>query len=126
MELKVCKGCRRLFHYIYGPELCQNCIKLGTIENKDDKANTSKVIAKRVVMEDEMKYVQVKDYIMANPGATVAQIAEVNDIAPTKLLDWVRNDRLEFSDSSVDAWFKCEKCGTKIKSGRFCNRCKFN
>ena len=28
MEVRVCKNCRRLFKYIYGPELCPECTKL--------------------------------------------------------------------------------------------------
>lgn len=128
MELKVCKNCRRLFKYIYGLELCQDCIKLAS---KDDKVQSSatpppasKSKLKSMVLEDEEKFIQVKDYIMANPIATIVQIAEVNDITPIKLFEWIRDDRLEFSENSQYAWFECEKCGAKIKSGRMCNRCK--
>ncbi|MHB8127835.1 MAG: hypothetical protein ACYDEX_02435 [Mobilitalea sp.] len=128
MELKVCKNCRRLFKYIYGPELCQDCIKLSS---KDDKIQSSaatqpasKSKLKSMVVEDEEKFIQVKDYIMANPIATIVQIAEVNDITPIKLFEWIRDDRLEFSENSQYAWFECEKCGAKIKSGRMCNKCK--
>lgn len=128
MELKVCKNCRRLFKYIYGPELCQDCIKLAS---KDDEKQSSigtqpalKSKLKSMVVEDEEKFIQVKDYIMANPIATIVQIAEVNDITPIKLFEWIRDDRLEFSENSQYAWFECEKCGEKIKSGRMCNKCK--
>jgi len=128
MELKVCKNCRRLFNYIYGPELCQDYIKLVP---KDDKKQNStvtqpalKAMLKPKVTEDEEKFIQVKDYIMANPKATIVQISEVNDITPIKLFEWIREDRLEFSENSQYAWFECEKCGAKIKSGRLCNNCK--
>lgn len=124
MELKVCKNCRRLFKYIYGPELCQDCIGLASDKYQDGGNSKTKTIVNQIVKEDEQKYDQIKAYIVANPRATVAQIAEANEITLTKLLEWVRSERLEFSDDSQFAWFECEKCGAKIKSGRLCNRCK--
>lgn len=154
MELKVCKKCRRLFKYIYGPELCQDCNKLQEQEKqglKEQKTsgepglqntqnttistgnqspqNTSNgktlvSAARHSSKDDEEIFEQVRDYIMANPKASVAQISEENDIPPTKLFEWIKDDRLEFSYDSEYAWFNCEKCGTKIKSGRICNRCK--
>lgn len=28
MELEICKNCKRLFNYIFGPDLCPKCIRL--------------------------------------------------------------------------------------------------
>lgn len=124
MEVKVCKNCRRLFNHLVGPELCPECYKLA-LENKVDPNNTmSSSNLKPKVLENEEKFEKVKDYIMMNSKATVAQIAEANDIVPSKLLEWVRDDRLEFSDESSQVWFTCERCGTKIRSGRLCVRCR--
>jgi uncharacterized Zn finger protein (UPF0148 family) len=148
MEVKVCKNCRRLFKYMYGPDLCPECIQLAAQEKEKQKSlqeitdkssnNTSDAqnirntmnknnlssAAKSLLREEEAKFEQVKDYIIANPRASVAKIAEVNDIPPTKLFEWIKDDRLEFSDESEYAWFTCEKCGAKIRSGRVCARCK--
>lgn len=121
MEVRVCKNCRRLFKYIYGPELCQECSNLLS-ETKSEPKESNKI--KPVVKGEESKFLEVRDYIMARPNASISQIAEDNDILPSKLLEWVREERLEFSEASADAWFNCEKCGAKIKSGRLCNRCK--
>lgn len=148
MEVKVCKNCRRLFKYIYGPELCPECSKLMTQEKEEQSGAKDPVVrneallpenegaqniplpkpsispVRSAVKDEEAKFEQVRDYIMANPRASVAQISEVNDITPMKLFEWIKDDRLEFSEDSVYAWFTCEKCGAKIKSGRLCNRCK--
>ncbi len=143
MEVKVCKNCRRLFKYIYGPEICPDCVKLLAGEKQEQKEQDSKqntlnpqeaqnnpnnkpLIAnlKALVKDEEAKFDQVRDYIMTHPGASVVQIAEANDVQPTKLFEWIRDDRLEFSDESEYAWFTCGKCGAKIRSGRLCNRCK--
>lgn len=132
MQVKVCKNCRRLFNYIYGPELCPECSELFKEEpevKKTQEADSmadgkSTLLLKPFVKEEESKYEQVKDYILAYPKATVAQIAQENDITPSKLFEWIREERLEFSDDCEYAWFLCEMCGTKIKSGRVCSLCK--
>ena len=145
MEVRVCKNCRRLFKYIYGPELCPECTRLikeekhtqpdqqhnGTIpsdkkliENKKSKTSLLPMGVKPPVKDEEEKYQKVKDYILAHPTASVAEISDANDISPIKLFDWIREERLEFSDDAEFAWFSCQSCGAKIKSGRLCNRCK--
>lgn len=127
MEVKVCKNCRRLFQYIYGPEICPDCLKSLPKEEKEqaDQSQNVKVTAiTPKVKEEEELYQKVRDYIMFHPKATISQISEANDVAPKKLLAWIREERLEFSEESKDAWFMCVKCGAKIKSGRLCNRCK--
>jgi uncharacterized protein len=124
MEVRVCKNCKRLFKYIYGPELCQDCSKLVSKEKLEPVNKEFISILRPMVKEEEEKFEQVKDYIMTHPKATIVQISEANDIMPLKLFEWIREDRLAFSDDSTHAWFTCEKCGTKIKSGRFCNGCK--
>lgn len=124
MEVRVCKNCRRLFKYIYGPELCQECSKLIS-QDKEQIKQKLKPSLKPLVKEEEELFEQVKDYIIHNPKATVVHIAEFHKITPMKLLEWIRDERLEFSEDSTQAWFECSKCGTRIKSGRLCNRCKF-
>ncbi|MDF2588276.1 MAG: flagellar protein [Anaerocolumna sp.] len=125
MNVKVCKNCKRLFKYIYGPEICPDCMKLIPKEEKELQKTETSNLLRPLVTEEEIKFREVKDYIMAHPKATLVQIADANDTTPMKLLEWIREERLEFSDDSKTAWFECESCGAKIKSGRLCNRCKF-
>jgi hypothetical protein len=124
MEVRACKNCRRLFNYIYGPELCPDCITMVKWDSGAQQGESNKPGLKPLVLEEEKKLEQVKDYIMANPNATITKISEVNDVSASKLFEWIREERLEFSDNSEYAWFECAKCGTKIKSGVYCNRCK--
>jgi hypothetical protein len=124
MEVKVCKNCRRLFNYIYGPELCSDCARLVTDSSSEVPKVEKKNAFKSLFMEEEQKLDQVKDYVLNHPGATVVQIAEANEVSANQLLDWVREDRLEFSDDSEYAWFECATCGIKIKSGRYCFKCR--
>lgn len=126
MEIKVCKNCKRLFKYMFGPELCPDCTKILTQEKLEQEDQTSyDGPTLRSPAKDEIsKFEQVRDYIMTHPKATVAEISEIMDVPPTKIFEWIKNERLEFTDESKHAWFTCEKCGVKIKSGRLCNRCK--
>lgn len=126
MEVKVCKNCRRLFNYLYGPDLCPKCMQLVSEERVSSEKKMSGSIIRPMVAEEEEKYKQVKEYIINYPKATVSQIAEVNEIPPSKIFEWIRDERLEFSDDSQSAWFECEKCGAKIKSGRLCPNCKIS
>ncbi len=124
MDVKVCKNCKRLFNYVYGPELCPECYQLMSANKVGLNNSSVESTISPEVNENELKFIKVRDYIMLNPKATVAQIAEANGITPSKLFEWIREDKLEFSDDSSQAWFKCEICGTKIRSGRRCNKCK--
>lgn len=124
MEVRVCKNCRRLFNYIYGPTLCQDCIKLVKAPPGVPVTERKKISLKPLILEEEEKLEQVKEYIIANPKATISKISEVTEVSAAKLFEWIREERLEFSDDSEYAWFECAKCGTKIKSGVYCNRCK--
>jgi uncharacterized protein len=132
MQVKVCKNCRRLFKYIYGPELCPECSEIFMEEPEQKMTQEADIFAdgrsslslRPLVKEEEAKYEQIKDYILAHPKATVAQIAQENDVTPSKLFEWIREERLEFSDDCEYAWFRCEMCGIKIKSGRLCSSCK--
>lgn len=100
MEVRNCKGCGRLFNYLEGPFLCQAC--------RDDL---------------EKKFVEVKEYIRNNPSATMQQISEDNDVSTKQLKQWIREERLSFTDDSPIG-IECENCGAMIKTGRFCDSCR--
>lgn len=100
MEVKTCKNCRRLFNYLTGPMLCASC---------KDK------------LEDS--FVNVKDYIRKNPGCSMQIVSDECDVSIAQLREWVREERLQFSNSAGSG-ITCDKCGTPIPTGRFCEFCK--
>lgn len=126
MEVKVCKNCRRLFQYITGVELCEDCkLLIGQREREPVETTVKeKLKIKPLLEEEELKFIQVRDYIIANPRDSITKIAEKNMVLPKQLLQWIREERLEFSENSQYAWFECEECGRKIKSGILCGYCK--
>lgn len=100
MDVINCKGCGRLFNALTRTRLCPKC---------QEKL--------------EEKFQEVKTYINDNPGSTIDVVSEACDVPAKQIKQWVREERLAFSEDSVQG-IECEQCGTMIRSGRFCDACK--
>lgn len=102
MDVRTCRNCRRLFNYLSGPPICPNCNE-----------------------ELEKKFFEVKEFIRENPAVGLKEISECTDVTTNQLQQWVREERLQFSEDSGIA-MQCERCGAKIFTGRYCDACKSN
>ncbi|SER41670.1 flagellar protein [Lachnobacterium bovis] len=100
MEIINCKECGRLFNYLSGPRICEDC--------------------KRKI---EQKFQDVKQYLEKNPNASLDQIAKDNDVTVKQIKLWIREERLILSSPSPDG-ILCEKCGKPICTGKLCEECK--
>lgn len=100
MDVRNCKECGRLFNYMSGQRLCPAC---------------------REKLEE--KFQDVKRYIEEHKTAQLQEISEENDVSIQQIRQWVREERLTFTDDSI-VGIECESCGTTIKTGRFCDSCK--
>lgn len=100
MNVKNCRRCKRLFNYMVGPVICPAC---------------------RDIMEQEFQ--KVKKYIEENPHCDIRTVSEECEVDSQQIRDWVRDERLQFSEDSMVA-LNCERCGAVIRSGRFCDACK--
>lgn len=100
MEVRTCKQCKRLFNYLSGPPICPGC-----------KAKI------------EEKFQEVKEYVRDNPKEDISAVAKANDVSTNQIKRWIREERLAFSEDS-GVGIDCESCGTMIRSGRLCQRCK--
>ncbi len=100
MNVRNCKRCRRLFNYVMGPMLCTTCRE-----------------------EMEAKFQEVKKYVAENVRTGIQEVAEACDVSVKQIQQWIREERLVFSDDSPIG-MPCERCGAMIKSGKYCNRCK--
>lgn len=100
MEVKNCKGCGRLFNYIGGAPLCEQC---------------------RKALEE--KFQEVKAYLEENPHATVQQVSEDMEVSTKQIRQWIREERLTLSVAGADG-IVCEQCGAPICTGRFCEKCR--
>jgi len=99
MDVRNCKSCGNLFNYV-GRNICPACAR--RLEERFDK---------------------VKQYIRENPGATIGQVAEENEVSVNQIRNWIREERLELSKESAIG-IECERCGKLIKVGRMCEACK--
>lgn len=100
MNVRNCRMCGRIFNYFAGPFLCPGC---------------------REKMEE--KFQIVKEYIRSNPGVSISEVSEACDVDKQQITQWLREERLELTEQST-IWLSCETCGTQIRSGRYCERCK--
>lgn len=100
MDVRNCRDCGRLFNYMSGPRICEAC---------------------RKKLED--KFMEVREYVRDNPTAGVAEVAEANEVSVQQIHQWVREERLLFTEDSM-VTLDCEKCGAPIRTGRFCEKCK--
>ncbi len=102
MDVRSCRNCGKLFNYLQGQKICPAC---------------------RRKLED--KFMQVRDYIRENEAATMQEISDDNDVSVKQIKQWVREERLTFTDKSA-VGIECESCGAMIRTGRFCEKCKSN
>lgn len=100
MNVTNCKECKRLFNALSDERICPAC---------------------KNALEE--KFQQVKRYLEENPAANIDQISKDNDVSVKQIKQWVREERLIFSEGSFEG-IECEQCGTMIRTGRFCDSCK--
>lgn len=98
MNIKNCTRCGKIYAYD-GFKVCLQCRR-----------------------EDEEDFKKVKEYIYENPGATISEVSEETEVDSKKIIEFLRQGRLEIKDES-NLLLNCERCGTSIKTGRFCERC---
>lgn len=100
MNVRNCKKCGKLFNYVAGAPVCPMCRE-----------------------ELEKKFHEVKKFILEHPGVGIAEVSEMCEVETSQVRQWVREERLEFAEGSV-VDIACESCGTPIRTGRFCDKCK--
>ena len=68
-------------------------------------------------------YGKVRNYVEAHPGATSAEVSTETGVSQKSIRGMLKAERLEISANS-SVFLKCEICGDKIFSGRFCKKCE--
>ncbi|MGL5677589.1 MAG: flagellar protein [Cellulosilyticaceae bacterium] len=100
MEVKTCRRCNKMFQYIGGKPICPRCKK-----------------------KEEELFQVVKAYLRENVGATMEEVSEATGATLGMIQGFLREGRLEVTPDSPIA-LTCEQCGAKIRTGRFCDKCK--
>ena len=101
MEVRNCRGCGRIFNYVAGPHLCQICRE-----------------------KMEVKFQEVKEYIREHKGVGMREVSEACDVEMSQIQQWLREERLEVTEDSA-IFITCEACGASIRSGRYCDECRY-
>ena len=101
VNVRNCRKCGRIFNYVVGPILCPRCVE-----------------------EQEKVFQVVKEYVIEHHGADIAEVSRECNVEPSQIQQWLREERLELTEGSA-IYLQCEKCGAPIRSGRFCEKCKY-
>lgn len=102
MDVRNCRKCGKVFNYISGVPICQACREL-----------------------EEVKFQEVKKFVQDCKEAGINEIVEQCGVSHNQVNQWIRQERLVFADDSPIG-INCESCGTMIKTGRFCEKCKID
>ncbi|MBE5887012.1 MAG: flagellar protein [Lachnospiraceae bacterium] len=102
MDVRNCRKCGKVFNYISGVPICQACREL-----------------------EEQKFQEVKQFVQDCKEAGINEIVEHCGVSHNQVNMWIRQERLVFADDSPIG-INCEGCGTMIKTGRFCEKCKID
>ncbi len=100
MNVKNCRKCGKMFNYVLGPIICPDC----------------------TTAQEEL-FQQAKAYVQDHPGCDIPELADNVDVDVNQIRQWIREERLQFSEDSPIR-IACEGCGTMIRSGKYCDKCK--
>ena len=99
MNVRNCRKCGKIFNYLSGLPICDNCKRK---------------------MEEQFQV--VKAYIRSHPGTNIKETSEECEVETSLIKQWIREERLELEGS--DGEIVCENCGKAISTGRLCEECK--
>lgn len=99
-DVRNCKRCGRIYNYISGLQICQDC------KNADN---------------DDFK--RVKEYLYEYPKSTIFEVSNALEISVERIKSYLKEGRLEIVGSEGNMILECERCGKSINTGRFCDGC---
>lgn len=102
MDVRNCKKCGKVFNYVAGAAICPACREA-----------------------EENVFQEVKKFVQDHKEAEMNEIVEKCNVTHSQIKNWVRQERLVFAENSPIG-IDCEGCGMMIKTGRFCEKCKYD
>ncbi|HZK43212.1 MAG TPA: TIGR03826 family flagellar region protein [Syntrophomonadaceae bacterium] len=94
----------------------RNCPKCGRLFAADGRN-----VCRKCQQAEDDEFTIVRKYVRDNPGASVFEVAEATGVEEEKILQFLRDGRLESRGMTVI--FRCTRCGVEIKEGKYCNSC---
>lgn len=96
--LQNCRECDRIFSHPTN-KLCPQCIR--------DQNN---------------QFNLVKDYLRKNPNSLLREVVQETEVSIERIKEFIKEGRLKIVPP--DYYHECQLCGTKITSGKICNKCQ--
>ena len=104
------KGWERMDNLVH----CRRCRRVFIRVAKD--------VCPRCLQEIEKEFMLCHDFLRDHPGATVTEIHEGTGVSIKQIEEFVKEGRFQFARGGhLD--YGCERCGRRIRKGRFCNQC---
>ncbi len=101
-DFRNCKRCGKLFVY-NGVSICSACVG-----------------------QDEETYRLVKEYIEKHQRCNTVEVSEALDVPVEKILQFLREGKLELGSDNPNMVLGCERCGRPITTGRYCKECAYS
>jgi flagellar operon protein TIGR03826 len=98
MDIRNCKRCGNIYHY-NGSSVCNECAQ-----------------------KEQEDFDKVRDYLFEHPNSPASEINHVTGVDIKVISRFLKEGRLKMEGQN-DGLISCEKCGTVIQSGRFCESC---
>lgn len=100
MSIRNCKRCGKIYQYDGVHKICNNCR-----------------------IQSEKDFEKVRKYLKENPNSNINVVSEKTGVEKKIIIEFIKNDRLIAEDLEIDVTLKCQRCGTEIKHGKYCDKC---
>ena len=98
-KMKNCSSCGKVFISINNARICVDCRE-----------------------KEEQWEKQIVEYVRDHPKSQIPEIVEATGVQEPVIRRMIREGR--FVSSDVDLNFPCERCGTPIQKGQYCDKCQ--
>ena len=98
-KMKNCSSCGKVFFSINNARICMDC------RAKEEQWEKS-----------------IVDYVRDHPKSKIGEIVEATGVQEPVIRRMIREGR--FVSTGVELYYPCEKCGSPIQKGQYCEKCQ--
>lgn len=98
-KMKNCSSCGKVFVSINNSRICMDC------RAKEEQWEKS-----------------IIDYVRDHPNSKIGEIVEATGVQEPVIRRMIREGR--FVSTGVELYYPCEKCGSPIQKGQYCEKCQ--
>lgn len=94
-----------------------NCPRCGKIY-----ARNAAKLCPHCQQQDEEHFALIRDYLSEHPKSTVTKVAQATGVRESLIIKFIRMGRIQ-AQNYANLGLRCERCGTVITVGRYCDDC---